>query len=64
LYRIEKISDRHGVSIARSTLAQWVGQLGVSLQPLVDRKRSTPPYCYRRYPGVSFLSGNNSSIRL
>ena len=37
LYRIEKISDRHGVSIARSTLAQWVGQLGVSLQPLVDR---------------------------
>ncbi|HWW07995.1 IS66 family transposase [Collimonas sp.] len=37
LYRIEKISDRHGVRIARSTLAQWVGQLGVSLQPLVDR---------------------------
>src|ERR1035437_7910616 len=37
LYRIEKISDRHGVSIARSTLAQWAGQLGVSLQPLVDR---------------------------
>jgi transposase len=37
LYRIEKISDRHGVPIARSTLAQWVGQLGVSLQPLVDR---------------------------
>ena len=37
LYRIEKISDRHGVTIARSTLAQWVGQLGVCLQPLVDR---------------------------
>ena len=37
MYRIEKISDRHGVPIARSTLAQWVGQLGVSLQPLVDR---------------------------
>ena len=37
LYRIEKISTRHGVPIARSTLAQWVGQLGVSLQPLVDR---------------------------
>lgn len=37
LYRIEKISDRHGVPIARSTLAQWVGQLGVRLQPLVDR---------------------------
>ena len=37
LYRIEKISERHGMPIARSTLAQWVGQLGVSLQPLVDR---------------------------
>ena len=37
LYRIEQISARQGVPIARSTLAQWVGQLGVSLQPLVDR---------------------------
>lgn len=37
LYRIEKISERHGVPIARSTLAQWVGQLGIALQPLVDR---------------------------
>ena len=37
MYRIEKISERHGVPIARSTLAQWVGQLGVSLQPLVNR---------------------------
>ena len=37
LYRIEQISTRHGVPIARSTLAAWVGQLGVQLQPLVDR---------------------------
>ena len=37
LYCIEKISERHGASIARSTLAQWVGQLGLALQPLVDR---------------------------
>lgn len=37
LYRIEQISRRHGVSIARSTLAEWVGRLGVSLQPLADR---------------------------
>ena len=37
LYRIEKISERHGVPIARSTLAQWVGEMGVRLQPLVDR---------------------------
>jgi len=37
LYRIERISERQGVPIARSTLAQWVGELGVRLQPLVDR---------------------------
>ena len=37
LYRIEKISERQGVPLARSTLAQWVGQLGVRLQPLVER---------------------------
>lgn len=35
LYRIEQISGRHGVPIARSTLAEWVGRLGVALQPLV-----------------------------
>jgi len=27
LYRIEQISERHGVKIARSTLAEWVGRL-------------------------------------
>jgi transposase len=37
LYRIEQISQRHGAGIARSTLAQWVGRLGVALQPLSDR---------------------------
>lgn len=36
LYRIERISERHGVPIARSTLAQWVGERGVRLQPLAD----------------------------
>lgn len=37
LYRIEQISSRYGVPLARSTLASWVGQLGVQLQPLADR---------------------------
>lgn len=37
LYRIEQISSRHGVGIARSTLAEWVGRIGVALQPLSDR---------------------------
>jgi transposase len=37
LYRIEQISRRFGVPIARSTLAEWVGKIGVALQPLADR---------------------------
>jgi transposase len=37
LYRIEQISERQGVAIARSTLAEWVGRIGVALQPLADR---------------------------
>lgn len=39
LYRQEKIFGRAGLMIARSTLAQWVGQTGVQLQPLVDALR-------------------------
>jgi transposase len=36
LYRQEAIFERAGHAIARSTLAQWVGECGVQLQPLVD----------------------------
>jgi len=39
LARQEKIFARAGLGIARSTLAQWVGQCGVQLQPLVDALR-------------------------
>ncbi|MOA14073.1 Transposase IS66 family protein [compost metagenome] len=39
LYRQEKIFGRAGLAIARSTLAQWVGQTGMRLQPLVDALR-------------------------
>ncbi|WP_307519840.1 IS66 family transposase [Pseudomonas sp. W2I6] len=39
LYRQEKIFGRAGLAIPRSTLAQWVGQTGVQLQPLVDALR-------------------------
>jgi transposase len=35
LYRQEAIFQRAGHLIARSTLAQWVGECGVQLQPLV-----------------------------
>jgi transposase len=36
LYRQEAIFERAGHTIARSTLAQWVGECGLQLQPLVD----------------------------
>ena len=40
LARQEKIFARAGLGIARSTLAQWVGECGVQLQPLVDALRA------------------------
>lgn len=36
LYRQERIFERAGLALTRSTLAQWVGACGVQLQPLVD----------------------------
>ncbi len=37
LYRLEQIAARDGVILSRSTLADWVGRLGVALEPLADR---------------------------
>lgn len=37
LYRVEQISARFGVPLARSTLAAWVGRIGVALAPLAER---------------------------
>jgi transposase len=37
LYRLEQIASRSDVNLSRSTLADWVWQVGVALQPLVDR---------------------------
>ena len=36
LYRQEHIFERAGLGLSRSTLAQWVGECGAQLQPLVD----------------------------
>lgn len=41
LYRQSGIFERAGLGIPDSTLAQWVGQCGVQLQPLVDALRET-----------------------
>src|SRR5471032_2793097 len=37
LYRIEQIAARQGAPLERSTLAGWIGRIGVALQPLADR---------------------------
>jgi transposase len=37
LYRLEDIALRSGVTIARSTMAAWIGRIGVAVQPLADR---------------------------
>ncbi len=37
LYRLEQIAGRENVPLPRSNLADWVGKIGVALQPLADR---------------------------
>ena len=37
LYRLEQIAARENLVLSGSTLAEWVGRIGVALQPLVDR---------------------------
>jgi transposase len=37
LYRLEQIAARDNVMLSRSTMAQWVGRIGVALQPLAER---------------------------
>jgi transposase len=37
LYRLEQIVARSQVILSRSTMAQWIGCIGVALQPLADR---------------------------
>ena len=37
LYRMEQIAARERVILSSSTLAEWVGKIGASLQPLADR---------------------------
>ena len=41
LYRIEQIGARQDVPLPRSTLADWVGKIGVALQPLSERMAHT-----------------------
>src|SRR5574343_472480 len=45
LYRLEGIFGRAGYAIPQSTLAQWVGQMGVVLQPLVEALKAELMTC-------------------
>jgi len=40
LYRQEAIFERADLAVPRSTLAQWIGQCGVPLQPLAEALRA------------------------
>ena len=40
LYRQEAIFARHGVALSRTTLAEWIGRVGLALQPLFDALRT------------------------
>lgn len=40
LYRQEAIFARHGIELHRRTLAEWIGVIGLRLQPLVDALRT------------------------
>lgn len=37
LYRLEAMTGRYGLTIPRSTMAEWVGRVGVALAPLSGR---------------------------
>ncbi|HET8899689.1 MAG TPA: IS66 family transposase, partial [Rhodanobacteraceae bacterium] len=39
LYRQEAIFARHGIELSRSTLAEWIGKIGIALWPLVAELR-------------------------
>lgn len=40
LYRQEAIFARHGIALKRTTLADWMGRVGLALQPLFDALRT------------------------
>jgi transposase len=62
LYRQEAIFARTGMSLSRSTLAQWVGACGVQLQPLVDALKTellTRPVLHADETPVAMLKPGN-----
>ena len=44
LYRLEQIAAREGVTLSRSTLADWIGRVGTALTPLFNTLQSCLPH--------------------
>ncbi|MGH9485138.1 MAG: IS66 family transposase, partial [Terriglobales bacterium] len=66
LYRQESIFSRSGVTLPRSTLAEWVGICGVRLQPLVDALRTellTQPVLHADETPVALLDPGAGKTR-
>lgn len=40
LYRIEQIAARQGVPLARSNLSEWLGKIGLALEPIAQLRRN------------------------
>jgi len=62
LYRQERIFERAGLKLPRSTLAQWIGACGVQLQPLVEALREAllrQPVLHADETPVPMLSPGN-----
>lgn len=57
LFRQEKIYQRSGVHIARASMASWVGQAGVALEPLAQALRE-------HVFGQSVVHGDETPVKL
>ena len=67
LYRIEQIAARQDVILSRSTLAEWVGRVGVALTPLANRLadllRQSPVLHADETPVAQLDSGDGKTKR-
>jgi transposase len=66
LYRQEAVFARAGVTLARSSLAQWVGACGLALQPLVDALKAalfTRPVLHADETPVAMLDPGHGKTR-
>jgi transposase len=66
LYRQEAIFERAGLALPRSSLAQWVGECGVLLAPLIDALKAallTEACCTPETPVAMLKPGHGKTHR-